>query len=77
MKSSGAGSSGYARCASPVNNTRRDKTMIQPKVAAGGAAGAASVVLVWVAGLFGLDVPAEVASAFTVLLSFAAAYLKA
>lgn len=47
------------------------------KVWAGGAAGAASVILVYVAGLFGLAVPAEVASAFTVLLSFAAAYLKA
>lgn len=49
----------------------------QPKVIAGGAAGAASIVIVYVAGLFGLDVPAEVASALTVLLSTATAYLKA
>lgn len=47
------------------------------KVIAGGAAGAVSIVLVWVAGLFGLEVPAEVASAVTVLLSSAAAYIKA
>lgn len=33
------------------------------KVAAGAAAGAATIVLVWVAGLLGLDVPPEVASA--------------
>lgn len=48
----------------------------QPKVVAGGVAGAVTVVLVWVAGLAGLDVPAEVASAFTVIVSFAAGYFK-
>lgn len=48
----------------------------QPKVIAGGAAGAVTVMAVWIAGMFGLDVPAEVASAFTVLVSFAASYLK-
>jgi hypothetical protein len=48
----------------------------RPKVVAGGAAGAFTVVLVWVAGMYGLDVPAEVASAFTVLVSFAAGYVK-
>lgn len=47
------------------------------KVTAGGAAGAAVVVAVYVAGLFGLAVPAEVASAVTVLASFGAGYLKA
>ena len=48
----------------------------QPKVVAGGIAGAFTIVLVWVAGMLGIDVPAEVASAFTVLVSFAAGYLK-
>ena len=48
----------------------------QPKVVAGGVAGALTIVLVWVAGMLGLAVPAEVASAFTVLVSFAAGYLK-
>lgn len=51
--------------------------MPQTKVVAGGAAGAFSVVLVYVAGLLGLDVPPEVASSVTVLISFAAAYIKA
>lgn len=46
------------------------------KVAAGGAAGSATVVLIYVAGLLGLDVPAEVASALTVLLSFGAGYMR-
>ena len=48
----------------------------QPKVIAGGAAGALTIVLVFAAGLAGLDVPPEVASAVTVLISFAAGYLK-
>lgn len=48
----------------------------QPKVAAAGAAGAVTIMLVWAAGLAGLDVPPEVASAFTVLISFAAGWLK-
>jgi hypothetical protein len=51
--------------------------MPQTKVVAGGAAGAASILVVYVAGLFGLDVPPEAASALTVLISTAAAYLKA
>lgn len=48
----------------------------QPKVVAGGAAGALTILVVWIAGLYGLEVPPEVASAFTVLVSFAAGYLK-
>ena len=50
---------------------------VNPKVQAGGAAGAVTILLVWVAGMFGLDVPPEAASAFTVLVSTAAGYLKA
>lgn len=49
----------------------------QPKVAAAGIAGSVSLILVWAAGLAGLDVPPEVAAAFTAILSFAAGYLKA
>lgn len=45
------------------------------KVSAGTATGAAVVILVWVAGMFGLDVPPEVASAAAVLLGFGAAYV--
>ena len=48
----------------------------RPKVVAGGVAGALTIVLVWVAGMLGVDVPPEVASAVTVLVSFAAGYVK-
>lgn len=44
------------------------------KVTAGTLAAAVSVIAVWVAGQAGLEVPAEVASAFTTLLGFIAAY---
>jgi hypothetical protein len=47
-----------------------------PKVVAAGAAGALTVVLVWVVGMFGLEVPEEVAAAVTALLATGAAYLK-
>ena len=47
-----------------------------PKVVAGGVAGAVTVVLVWAVGTFAkVDIPAEVASAITTILSFAASYL--
>jgi hypothetical protein len=46
-----------------------------PKVAAGSAAGALTVLLVWVLGSFGVDVPAEAAAALATLLGFATAYM--
>lgn len=48
----------------------------RPKVAAAGIGGAASILLVWVAGLLGLEVPAEVAAAFSTVVSFAAGWLQ-
>jgi hypothetical protein len=51
--------------------------MVQPKVLAGGAAGAASVVIIYIASLFGLEVPGEVGAALAALISFAGAYIKA
>jgi hypothetical protein len=63
--------------AGPRKTNRRYQVTPQPKVVAGGIAGAATIILVWVAGMLGVDVPAEVASAFTVLVSFAASFLKA
>lgn len=48
----------------------------QPKVVAGGVAGALSIVLVYLLGEAGVVVPAEVASALTTLIAFAGAYLK-
>lgn len=46
------------------------------KVVAGSAAGAATVLIVFIAGQLGLEVPPEAASALTVLLGSAAAYLR-
>lgn len=46
------------------------------KVATGGAAGALTVLLVFAAGWAGVEVPAEVAAAATVLISFVAGYFK-
>jgi hypothetical protein len=46
------------------------------KVTAAGAGGAVAVVGVYVAGLFGVEVPAEVAAAVSTLAAFAAGYLK-
>lgn len=50
---------------------------VNPKVKAGGVAGAVTILVVYVAGLAGLDVPAEVASAFTVVVGTVAGYAKA
>jgi hypothetical protein len=49
---------------------------IHPKVAAASWAGALSVIVVWIVGQFGVDVPAEVASAFTTLIAAFAGYRK-
>jgi len=50
---------------------------VNPKVAAGGIAGAVTILVVYIAGVLGLDVPPEVSSAFTTLVAFGAGYLKA
>ncbi len=50
---------------------------VNPKVQAAGWAGAVTIILIWIAGLFGLDVPPEVASAFTALVATTAGFLKA
>lgn len=58
-----------------------DKYVDQPtamptqKVAAAGISGAATIMLVYVLGLFGLEIPPEVAAALTALLAFAGGYL--
>lgn len=44
------------------------------KVGAGGIGGAVAIIIVWVVGLFGVDVPAEVAAAFGTLGSFVAGW---
>lgn len=49
---------------------------VNPKVQAAGWAGALTVLVVWIAGLLGLEVPPEAASAFTVLVATLAGYIK-
>jgi hypothetical protein len=47
-----------------------------PKIAAAGIAGAVTVVLVWLLGLFtSVEVPPEVASAITTIFAFVAGWL--
>lgn len=48
----------------------------KPKVAAAGAAGAATVLIVFIAGQFGLDIPDGVGEAITALIAFLAGYFK-
>jgi len=45
------------------------------KVAAAGIGGSVSIVLIWILSQLGIDMPAEVASAITAIVSFAAGYL--
>lgn len=47
-----------------------------PKLIAGGSAGAALVILLWVAGLFGVDMPEPVAGAIVLLAALIAGYIK-
>ena len=49
---------------------------LNPKVTAAAIGAAATLVIVFVLGLFGVEVPADVASAVTLIVSVAAAYLK-
>ena len=44
------------------------------KVTSGALAGALSVLVVWVVGLFGLDVPGEAGAALATVLAFATGY---
>lgn len=48
----------------------------QPKIQAAGVAGSLAVVIVYLCGMLGVEMTAEVAAAVTTLLAFAAGYLK-
>jgi putative flippase GtrA len=61
-----------ARDRQPINQPSIAPTT---KVAAGGVAGALTVLVVWVLGLLHVPVPPEVASALTVIISFVTSYL--
>ena len=47
-----------------------------PKVAAGGIAGAVSVLVIFAAQQFGVEIPGDVGAAIGVVVAFAASYLK-
>jgi hypothetical protein len=49
---------------------------LNPKVGAAAIGAAATLVIVFVMGQFGVTIPADVASALTLIVSVAAAYLK-
>ena len=55
----------------PINQPSMAPTT---KVAAGGVAGALTVLVVWILGLLHVAVPPEVASALTVIISFITSY---
>ena len=49
---------------------------LNPKVTAAAIGAAATLVIVFVLGQFGVEVPADVASAVTLIVSVVAAYAK-
>jgi putative flippase GtrA len=49
---------------------------LNPKTSAAGIAGAVTLLIVYTLGQFGVEIPADVASAITVLVAVAAAYLR-
>ena len=49
---------------------------LNPNLKAGALGAAATLVIVFVMGQFGVEVPADVASALTLIVSVAAGYLK-
>ena len=53
-----------------------NKLTPQPKVAAGGISAALTVVLIWTLSQVGLELPAEVAAALVMVVSFFVSYMK-
>lgn len=49
---------------------------LNPKTTAAGIAGAVTLVIVFILSQLGVDIPADVASAITVIIAVIAAYLK-
>ncbi|WP_439946520.1 hypothetical protein [Streptomyces sp. BBFR109] len=56
----------------PINQPTATPTA---KVAAAGIGGSVSIVLIWMLNQLGIDMPVEVASAITAIVSFLAGYL--
>lgn len=59
------------------SHTGRESTSYVPgqKATYGTVAAASTILLVWIAGMFGLDVPPEVASAVTTLITAGTVYM--
>lgn len=55
---------------SPSYDKRRVGVVTTSSTGGGAVAGALTVLVVWVLSMRGIDVPAEVASGFTVILAF-------
>lgn len=51
-------------------------SQVHPKVVASSLAGAVTVIIVWALSEVGVDIPPEVSSAITVVLSAAAGWIK-
>lgn len=49
---------------------------LNPKTSAAGIAGAVTLVIVFVLGQLGVEIPADVAAAVTTIIAFVAAYVK-
>jgi hypothetical protein len=49
---------------------------LNQKTSAAGIAGAVTLVIVFVLGQLGVEIPADVAAAATTIIAFAAAYLR-
>lgn len=59
-----------------MNKQKLRKLAPRKKVAAGAAGGGASILIIYAAAQFGLDLPPEIASAFTTFVGTVAAYFK-
>lgn len=59
----------------PKPKTKTKSAKPVPKVTSAGAAGALTTLAVFIAGRFGVDVPADVAAAGTTIIATVAAYM--
>ena len=58
-----------------MTETTSSKTQIHSKVGGGAAAGALSLVFVWLLSSYGYVIPNEIQGSFTILFAFVGGYL--
>lgn len=56
-------------------NSRQTSSRPTQKLTAAALGGAVTIIGIWVLGLFKVDIPPEVASAFTTVISFIVGYI--